>query len=175
MQVQNISNIFEAQKATDEVILTNKGLTRESTFEKRVLALIVELGETAQSWRAFKFWSEDQEPRIKKMDELKGYKNPLLEEYVDSLHFLVSLGIDLGIEQVELREIDNDKPIERQFIELANMTSLLIVHKNNIVSWNRLFSAFIRLGDDLGFTWNEVYDAYFEKNKVNHQRQESGY
>jgi len=167
MQVKNISDIFEAQKATDTLIHANKGLNTGDTFEKRVAALLVELGETLNELPAeFKFWSEKSNQRQK-----------ALIEYADSLHFLVSLGIDLGIEKAELREIDNDKPIERQFIELSNMASLLVME--DIVSnkhvWHSLFSAFIRLGDELGFTWNEVYDAYFEKNKVNHARQENGY
>ncbi len=60
MQVKNISDIFEAQKATDTLIHANKGLNTGDTFEKRVAALLVELGETLNELPAeFKFWSEN--------------------------------------------------------------------------------------------------------------------
>lgn len=196
MEIKNIGDIFKAQKATDEVIHQNKGLYTGDTFEKRILALIVELGETANEWRAFKFWSEDRRPRYaekncdncngkgftlmdnelgREYDDCEECGNPLLEEYVDSLHFLVSIGLDLNVEQVEYRVIENDKDITRQFIELTNMASLLILEGKKHQMWHNLFSAFIRLGGDLGFTWDEIYNAYFDKNKVNHQRQEEGY
>jgi len=34
---------------------------------------------------------------------------------------------------------------------------------------------FNQLGRKLGFTWEQVEEAYYTKNKVNHARQESGY
>lgn len=38
------------------------------------------------------------------------------------------------------------------------------------------FSLFIGLGEKhLGFTWDEIVRAYFQKNEVNHQRQDNGY
>ncbi len=202
MKLKNLMELFKAQKNFDDKVLGGKGLGREEVFEKKVLALLVELGEVAQEWRGFKFWSDRQEPKQivytscheddadyffcgkchEKYDNQRANElsydcfkcgnyltplkktNPLLEEYVDSLHFLVSLGIDLGIEQVEIREIEDYKPIERQFIELSNMASLLVFQGGILKRiWNDLFSAFIRLGNDLGFTWDEVYNAYFEK------------
>jgi dimeric dUTPase (all-alpha-NTP-PPase superfamily) len=41
--------------------------------------------------------------------------------------------------------------------------------------YDDLFGNFINLGKLLGFTWDQVEKAYFEKNAINHQRQESGY
>lgn len=30
-------------------------------------------------------------------------------------------------------------------------------------------------GEMLGYTWNEVEEAYMQKNAINHQRQDGGY
>jgi len=38
-----------------------------------------------------------------------------------------------------------------------------------------LFHFLVSLAQALGMTADDVYDAYVKKNKVNHQRQESGY
>jgi dimeric dUTPase (all-alpha-NTP-PPase superfamily) len=68
----------------------------------------VELGECANEWRGFKFWSVNQLPHTSAvrtpcmMEEDKEYYNPLLEEYVDGLHFVLELGLDEQIEQAYL-------------------------------------------------------------------------
>ncbi|WP_338088272.1 dUTP diphosphatase [Lysinibacillus composti] len=38
-----------------------------------------------------------------------------------------------------------------------------------------VFKEFTVLGEQLGFTWEQVENAYLEKNKINHERQLSGY
>ena len=38
-----------------------------------------------------------------------------------------------------------------------------------------LFHFLVSLAQALGMTAEDVYDAYVKKNKVNHERQESGY
>lgn len=59
----NLQKLFEAQAELDAYIEqqhpTQPG---ENRLEKKVLALLVELGECANEWRGFKFWSNDQEP-----------------------------------------------------------------------------------------------------------------
>jgi len=38
-----------------------------------------------------------------------------------------------------------------------------------------MFGYFIGLGEMLGFSWKQVEDAYYAKNKINHERQDAGY
>jgi len=114
-------------------------------------------------------------------------KNPLLEEYVDCLHFILSIGLELGAEKLFANEVDFNigtrtitKPTLDAFDELFNQVSLLSQNVK-VISFFRydvysdLFSTFTTLGDSLGFTENQIEQAYFEKNKINHERQESGY
>lgn len=37
------------------------------------------------------------------------------------------------------------------------------------------FMQLVNLGAMLGFTWEQVVDAYYKKNKIDHERQTNGY
>ncbi|MGQ8924303.1 dUTP diphosphatase, partial [Bacillus halotolerans] len=116
----NLQKMFEMQKALDERIIKEKGLEGQDLLPNLILALQVELAECANEWRGFKHWSNDREPRICLIDK-KGqtakeyYKNPLLEEYVDCLHFILSIGNRLGwndtdtIDDVVVQHLISDK------------------------------------------------------------------
>src|SRR5690625_3524767 len=109
----NLQKLFDAQKKLDDHIRKEKGLEGQDLLDKKILALQVELGELAQEWRGFKFWSEDREPRYETVEiYVHGYDGPgqstrasieeyqrwpIEEEYVDCLHFLLSIGNDLKI------------------------------------------------------------------------------
>ncbi|KIO62111.1 Dimeric dUTPase [Caldibacillus thermoamylovorans] len=41
--------------------------------------------------------------------------------------------------------------------------------------YERIWSLLFGLAGLLGFTWEQIEQAYLEKNKINHERQESGY
>ncbi|CAM3732407.1 dUTP diphosphatase [Mesobacillus zeae] len=179
----NLKRLFEAQKVLRDRIDYNE----PDRFDKLILALLVELGECANEWRGFKFWSKDQKPRVKgkylKYDcECNGgnrwvEKNPLLEEYVDGLHFILELGIELEIPEsgdCEFAEIYcGDEPnVTDHFILIFQLAQL---ETYEFGQWQELFIEYVRLGQMLGFTWEEVEQAYFEKNAENHARQERGY
>ncbi len=77
--------------------------------------------------------------------------------------------------QVELGECANEwrgfrrTCIQDQFRTLFHHSSML---SSNYVYF---FEHLIGLGEILGFTWSQIEQAYFEKNAVNHKRQETGY
>ncbi|WP_108669535.1 dUTP diphosphatase [Peribacillus acanthi] len=174
----NLQKLFEAQRKLGKVGLFNyKG---EDRFNKLVLALLVELGECANEWRGFKFWSKDQEPRTKVQIHKSAsngpfYKNPLLEEYVDGLHFVLELGIELGFSN----QISNIKPIQNQTIEQQfiwiNVKATALINYQSLPMYQYLVANYIGLGEMLGFTWEQIEQAYFEKHEINIERQENGY
>lgn len=107
-----------------------------------------------------------------------GNKNPLLEEYVDCLHFILSIGLELGAD--EHLEGNNC----RSYMEETNITDLLrnlftidwdVLDDDGFFEYFDGFEYFMTLGKELGFTLEQIEQAYFEKNKINHERQESGY
>lgn len=200
----NLSKLFEMQKKLDERIVREKGLRDEDLLDRKILALQVELGELANEWRGFKFWSEDQEPRTEVI--VKYYsggpteiENWLLEEYVDCLHFILSIGNELNIEQWDYDYTFKDDLMElnditEQFIMIIGGARKLyydIAYKEEMQgdgmvsefelefrvwkSYRFIIGPFLSLGKMLGFTWEQIEQAYYEKNKINHERQVSGY
>jgi dimeric dUTPase (all-alpha-NTP-PPase superfamily) len=103
-------------------------------------------------------------------------KNPLLEEYVDCLGFILTIGLELVIDPtLNWDDITTDESdITRKFLDITSRI-LEVDQWENTDSWEELFEEFYLLGKLLGFTWEQVEEAYYAKNKVNHKRQESGY
>jgi dimeric dUTPase (all-alpha-NTP-PPase superfamily) len=160
----NIEKLFEIQKALDAKILENHNLQSTDLVPPKILALQVELGELANETRCFKFWS------LKKASP----REVILEEYVDGLHFILSIGIDKQYEEVELVSRD----VMMSQLESFSLLYDLISSFSGEQSKNRyqgLFQAYLDLGHVLGFSWSEIEEAYLEKNKVNHERQAQGY
>lgn len=187
-----LEQLYEMQKQLDARIIKDKGLEGQDLLPNTVLALQVEIAELANEWRGFKHWSNDREPRTKKIhSDRDGYveTNPLLEEYVDCLHFFLSIArqLDLPAEDLYIPDDDAEGETNILFAELLHNVGLIMGHEflafppDNIKEQQRHFfrgalACFYSLGEQrLGFNWDQIVDAYLAKNKVNHERQENGY
>ncbi|WP_259418302.1 dUTP diphosphatase [Bacillus toyonensis] len=167
-----LTKLFEVQAGLKKHI----GYKGKDKFPKMMLALQVELMECANDWRGFKYWSKDQ-----------NRKPSLLEEYVDALHLVLETGIDLH-ESGYLYKLPNAaNPYRRSYQIHEQYQQVLYVslmlqrymnegHKGLVArEYMCLLEDFLELGRILGFTPEQIHDAYMEKNEVNHQRQENGY
>lgn len=209
----NIEMLYEMQKELDERIIREKGLEGQDLLPNTVLALQVELGELANEWRGFKFWSKDQNPRTEEniIDQtaagnqifniVVGKRNPLLEEYVDCLHFFLSIAVKNGwkdalyvwrdaIEDVQEKGLSSG--VMGAFLEISywllkmymeqegdegfrKIADMLGISTKQFCFRNAWF-LFVCLGVvEFGFTLDQITDAYVEKNRVNHERQDNGY
>ncbi|MCY7819013.1 dUTP diphosphatase [Bacillus inaquosorum] len=112
-----------------------------------------------------------------------GTKNPLLEEYVDCLHFILSIGNRLGwndtdtIDDVVVQHLISDKGFDTAKTFSCLLSIAYGFHFSNVEkrTYISLFTTFFELGSKLGFKWEQIEAAYMEKNAVNHQRQQEGY
>ncbi|MGW7734651.1 dUTP diphosphatase [Bacillus velezensis] len=112
-------------------------------------------------------------------------KNPLLEEYVDCLHFILSIGNRIGfnndatIQQImrraEERELETNIGVVKAFSRLMSLVFGFYFWIENAGTYVRFFERFLNLGEMLGFTPEQIEAAYMDKNAVNHQRQQEGY
>ena len=188
----NLAKLFEMQKELDARILEEHPIQEgEDRLAKKILALQVELGELCNCWRGFKFWSGRQEPVTENL-RVADYKesgeailetyNPLLEEYVDVVHFALSVGLEIEIKHEIFPEPINYGDVVIQFNELFGQISYFASVLNRENEWEeveseyeRIWSLLFGLAGLLGFTWEQIEQAYFQKNKINHQRQEEGY
>ncbi len=160
----NIEKLFNMQRGLDRYIEEGHNLAGKDLFDQKTLALLVEIGELANETRCFKFWS------TKGPSE----RNVILEEFVDGVHFILSLGIMAGFDQnkpvFKAGAVDQTK----QFILV--MESVHAFHKEKTKSnYEQLMNQYFALGDLLGFSPDEVEAAYVAKNEVNYERQKSGY
>lgn len=215
----NLQNLFEIQAGLDFHIRKEKGLEEKDLLDKKILALQVELGELANEWRGFKFWSENRKQRILESscsddkaeyfecgtclehftvekakafnyecpdDEnaLLGFKrrNTVLEEYVDCLHFILSIGNDLDVDIKKHYGTYQGPDITRHFNfmfqDVSNLSKCIFAQADRSVILEMYYEVcrgFIGLGELLGFTQEQIEQAYLDKNKINHERQVNGY
>ncbi|UQD52967.1 dUTPase [Bacillus methanolicus] len=160
----NFQKLFEMQKALDRHIESKHQLD-ENLFDRKVLALLVELGELANETRCFKFWS------LKPASPDK----VVLEEFVDGIHFILSLGIECGFEHaIELPKSKTTASLNEQFLRvyqlIINFKQLRTFHYYQL-----MFQGYLELANLLGFTSEQIEQAYIEKNEVNYERQRQGY
>lgn len=236
----NLTKLFEMQRELDERIVKEKGLEGKDLLPQKILALQVELGECANEWRGFKFWSNRQEPKMFPLEQcdycgdevsytrpspfmadagadmcedcwnmtqkeyaasnceyipdFKDYphfseKKPqkLLEEYIDCLHFILSIGITTWHtpDEVEPRQCEIGGVLQ-QFLSINKHVGAMDFAYQVDLAGNFQTGNFydkydfslrliIGLGQMLGFTWEQIEAAYMAKNAVNHDRQSTGY
>lgn len=163
----NISELYEMQKKLDARIEENKNLVGQDLTDYMILALQTEIGEAANEWRYFKVWSNDREPR-----------EGLLVELVDCLHFILSIGYRRGFEDVSLNthesEVKSDDTAFYLFNRLFSKVGDYFIVRT-IWNYKEITSTYIRLITSLGFTWEQICEAYLAKNRINHERQATGY
>ncbi|CAH2716125.1 hypothetical protein BACCIP111895_03309 [Neobacillus rhizosphaerae] len=161
-----LEKLFQMQKALDAYIEEMHGLQDEDLFNRKILALLVEIGELANETRCFKFWSVKP----------SSAKEVILEEFVDGVHFILSLGIECGFDgqQIELNVHTSSLDVTGQFLRIYELISIFQKAKN-LMSYKELFEAYLQLADQLGFSQLEMEQAYFQKNEVNYQRQQNNY
>ncbi len=160
----NWEKLFMMQKQLDTYIQANHGLVSSELFDRKVLALLVEVGELANETRCFKFWSKKGPSE----DEV------ILEEYVDGIHFILSLGIDLGFENTKIDIPVKKVDLTTLFLHVYQEIQLFKTEPNQ-ENYQQLFGLFLRLGQVLGFSEGAIMQAYIDKNDENFNRQDQNY
>ncbi len=161
----DIQKLLEMQSQLDNYIEKEHGLEEENLFGKKMLALLVEIGELANETRCFKFWSKKP----------ASSKEVILEEFVDGVHFILSLGLEIGVKQLELKETNYTiEDVTEQFMEVYRAANEFMTERS-VTHFTNLLRHYFYLGELLGFSHDDVLQAYIQKNEVNYQRQKEGY
>lgn len=166
--VELIRKMLKKQAKLDKAIMEEYGL-EELDEEKLNLAILDEVGELTHELKAnWCWWKKTQAP----VDD-----NKVLGELVDIWHFVLSH---------QNHFINGEKGIENTCMVKRNSKNILNLMRNHefgltvafsdLVSWkwNKL-ERLTAISEYLGFTVEQVYEAYCRKNKINYQRLESGY
>lgn len=156
--------LIEKQKELDNVIREKRNLQGVNLIEEKTAAMIIELGEMANELpEHFKHWSSKR----------NNYKKAL-EEYVDALHLLLSLGVETGLEpRGDVRPWILGKVVS-MFNDVIKEVGKFRKEPSR-EQYEYLFYGFICLGKSLGFENDRIIEEYNIKNKINHLRQQQGY
>lgn len=159
-----LEDLFKVQAELDETIAKNHDISYANTRDRRIMALLVEIGELANSTRCFKYWSN----KPSESDER------VLDEYADGLHFFLSLGVDLSTSKKEydFTEIIVDKTLALH--EVYHRIDVFYKEQND-ENYILAFQSFLNLIKSLGYSWEEAREAYYKKLGENYHRQETNY
>ena len=163
-----IKEMLQMQAKLDESIMNEYGLN-EIDEENLRMAILDEVGELTHElkWN-WCWWKKTQAP----VDNDK-----VLGELVDIFHFVLSYqnhfnkGEEMLCNYLNEKEM-SDTLLERlraKTINLPFALSHLVYYKGSVIA------VLIAISEYLGFTIEQVYEAYCDKNKVNYRRLKEGY
>lgn len=185
----DLSDLIVKQYQLDKTIQQNHNVSYKDTITQRVMALIVELGEFANTTRCFKFWS----------NKGKDSKDRVLDEAADCLHFYLSIQIcivDTDYKYLDNYLLDKAKELELSMYESfdatkEDLTELFLrmfkgipdVTHGEISNLEKMkldygfgsFYHFLLILSGLGYTFTDLKNAYLKKLKVNYDRQDNNY
>lgn len=163
-----IKEMLQMQAKLDKAIMKEYGLD-EIDEEKLSFAILDEVGELTHELKAnWCWWKKTQAP----VDDEK-----VLGELVDIWHFVLSWqnNFNLGKEGLLTCEQTMKKVDENRW-SIEGVRNGIVIKLADLPSFSLWkVEPLIAISEYLGFTIEQVYEAYCGKNKINYQRLESGY
>ena len=160
----DFTDLFIKQAALDQEIANKHNISYSNTRKRRTLALLVEIGELANTTRCFKYWSN------------KGSedKERVYDEFADALHFLLSLGIDIGVTNKSFEMETSELSLSELFIKMYDdvLTFLKDANENN---YKTCFKTLLNIASGLNMSEEDIFESYLKKLDVNYVRQETNY
>ena len=160
----DLTNLYQKQAQLDARIADNHHVTYATTRERRILALLVEIGEFANATRCFKYWSNKASEDIA----------IVLDEYVDGLHFFLSLGIDIKASKSTYHYTKHADNLTKQILETYRLSALFYKNQDE-KSYIKAFQSFINIVPLLKVRWSTIEKAYYKKLGENYSRQDHNY
>lgn len=163
-----IKEMLQMQEKLDEAIMNEYGLTEIDEDNLR-MAILDEVGELTHELKgSWCWWKKTQSP----VDDKK-----VLGELVDVWHFVLSYQNHFNSGEEMLCNYLKEKEMSDIFLERLRAKTLhfpfalshLFYYKFTIIT------VLVAITEYLGFTIEQVYEAYCDKNKVNYQRLKEGY
>ena len=163
-----IKEMLQMQAKLDEAIMDEYGLD-EIDEENLRMAILDEVGELTHELKGnWCWWKKTQAP----VDNDK-----VLGELVDIWHFVLSyqnhfnFGEEARLSYLNEEELSNGmlKRLRTKKSNLSKVLTRLVIFESSIIPVS------IAITEYLGFTIEDVYQAYCDKNKVNYQRLKEGY
>jgi dimeric dUTPase (all-alpha-NTP-PPase superfamily) len=161
--LDQLEELLEMQRVLDDAIFKEHGIA-EYPVENMKLALFDELGELLHEFPTkYKHWKKTATDNREKG----------LEEYVDVLHFALSLhnyydnyyGVVNEKEELEYDKCHDSSPLSWRLGKIYQESC----------NGGFLLEYLFDLGNYFGFSWEEIYTTYKKKNAVNYERLRNNY
>lgn len=161
---EQLKEMFQMQRTLNENILNEFG-EEEMTEEKLELAIIDELGELTHELKGDWCWWKKTQPPVN--------RKRVLEELVDVYHFVMTWEM-LDNENLKIEDLlyYYSYYISRFGNGVQGDLNDFI---NNVSIENDKLEYLLDLTERLGFSFDEVYQEYLNKNKINYERLKNGY
>lgn len=163
-----IKEMLQMQAKLDEAIMKEYGLN-EIDEENLRMAILDEVGELTHELKGdWCWWKKTQAP----VDDKK-----VLGELVDVWHFVLSYqnnfnGGENGILNALMFNRNSDNIINLLVTNEYKLSETL----TDLSTWNiHKMERLVAISEYLGFTIEQVYECYCDKNKINYQRLNEGY
>lgn len=162
-----IKEMLQMQAKLDESIMKEYGLN-EINEENLRMAILDEVGELTHELKAnWCWWKKTQAP----VDMGK-----VLGELVDIWHFVLSYQNHFNSGEEMLCSYLDEKETLGAYLERLIKTLSLPFALSHLVYYKySIITVIVAITEYLGFTIEQVYKAYCDKNKVNYQRLKEGY
>lgn len=163
-----IKEMLKKQEKLDKSIMSAYGLT-EIDEEKLSFAILDEVGELTHELKGdWCWWKKTQAP----VDDKK-----VLGELVDIWHFVLSWQNNFnGGEEGLLTDEELMEKVDDNLWSIEEYGKGIVIKLADL-SYSPLWKVepLIAITEHLGFTVEQVYKAYCDKNKINYQRLKEGY
>lgn len=166
--IELIEEMLKMQSELDKAIMKEYGLT-EINEENLRMAILDEVGELTHELKAnWCWWKKTQAP----VDDKK-----VLGELVDVWHFVLSWQNHFMRGEEGLRKENVMVENIKQYVwGMKNIKKEFVYVLTDLPSFtDSRVEALIAITEYLGFTIEQVYEAYCDKNKINYQRLKEWY
>lgn len=167
-EIELIKEMLHKQAKLDKSIMSAYGLT-EINEENLRMAILDEVGELTHELKGdWCWWKKTQAP----VDDKK-----VLGELIDVWHFVLNYqnhfnGGENGILNALMFIRNSDNIFKLLMTNEYKLSETL----TDLATWNiHKMERLIAISEYLGFTIEQVYEAYCGKNKINYQRLKEGY
>ncbi len=162
----HLDQLFKIQQIMENHIkelsqIDENVLGKENLFDLRFLALQVKVGELANLTKCYKYSRTKEDIP----------KDKIMIRYIDAMKYLLSIGNENNFSIINIDDVNSiikEDSIIKSFSNIFDDITHLKYHikQNNYIDsmsrYIKLFGEFINLGENLGLTFEEVYNYYSE-------------
>lgn len=166
LQKKTIKWLSDQQHFLDsKIVEKHKLVLNKDMLKKKIIAFWVELGEYANEEKSFKYWKQGD----------AGTRGIQLEEYIDGLHFIISIGnqVKFNFDDFAFISSKMTNNIDCYFAIIEKTTKF--VENQNDETFLDLLNAFLQIAVVQNMSEDELIVTYQAKHKKNQERQVDNY